>query len=288
MKFPVSALRRFSPTLKYWMETEVHVYGFSVAANVLLSFFPFLIVMVSLCRYVLHWPGAEAAIYFAMDDTFPGEMGSFLTKNLRATVASRGPFQFVSVLLLFFTANGVFEPLEVALNRVFGCKTNRSFLKNQLISMGLILSCGSLALASTTLTALNRTFITDLAGPDGKAAVALSILFFKMAAVPMMIVVLLLVYWLLPNCKVKFDRILPAAVIVGLLLEALKYVMLLLWPWMRIKFQHEYGPFVYSVTIVLWSFFAAMLVLAGAEWAGRNDEAEVASASERARISCSI
>src|SRR5271157_5494133 len=34
--------RALSPTLRYWMETEVHVFSFSVSANVLLSFFPFL------------------------------------------------------------------------------------------------------------------------------------------------------------------------------------------------------------------------------------------------------
>ena len=46
--------RGAKPTLKYWMKTEIHVYGFSIAANALLAFFPFLIVMVSLFRHVLH------------------------------------------------------------------------------------------------------------------------------------------------------------------------------------------------------------------------------------------
>ncbi|MGH9612567.1 MAG: hypothetical protein ACRD4P_05755 [Bryobacteraceae bacterium] len=39
------AWRVTHPTVRYWMATEVHVYAFSVAANLLLSFFPFLIVM---------------------------------------------------------------------------------------------------------------------------------------------------------------------------------------------------------------------------------------------------
>ena len=117
------------------METEVHVYGFSIACNVLLSFFPFLIVMVSLCRYVFHWQGAEQAIYLALADYFPGELGDFIQRNLKATIWRRGPFQFTSVLLLLFTANGIFEPLEVALNRVWGAKRHRTFLKNQLISL---------------------------------------------------------------------------------------------------------------------------------------------------------
>ena len=57
---PVTRLgRKYMPTIRYWMETEVHVYAFSIAANVLLSFFPFLIVMVTLCRHLLHWQGAE-------------------------------------------------------------------------------------------------------------------------------------------------------------------------------------------------------------------------------------
>jgi len=64
-------------------------------------------------------------------------------------VASRGPFQLVSILLLLFTANGIFEPLEVALNRAWNT-VNRSYLKNQIVSLGLIFACGTLAMISAT------------------------------------------------------------------------------------------------------------------------------------------
>ena len=60
-------LRPFWPTLKYWMEVEVHVFGFSIAANVLLSFFPFLLVLVWFCRSI-GWDSAEQAVYFAMSE----------------------------------------------------------------------------------------------------------------------------------------------------------------------------------------------------------------------------
>src|SRR5882724_11839081 len=120
-------MRRFATglglTFRYWMETEVHVYAFSVAANVLLSFFPFLVVILSLCRYVFHWNAAVDAIYTALQDYFPDTAGDFIKRNLIATVESRGPLQFGSLGLLLFTANGVFEPLEVALNRVWGITT---------------------------------------------------------------------------------------------------------------------------------------------------------------------
>ena len=71
---------------------------------------------------------------------------NFIQRNLRLTVNSRGPMQIGSILLLFFTANGIFEPMEVALNRAWGIPQNRSFLKNQLVSMGLDFLCGGLIL----------------------------------------------------------------------------------------------------------------------------------------------
>jgi membrane protein len=270
--------RRLRPTFRYWMETEVHVYAFSVAASILLSFFPFLIVMLSLCRHVLKWPAAVTAVNLALTDYFPGTLGDFVNRNLHATVEGRGPFQVVSILLLLFVANGIFEPLEVALNRAWGAEKHRSFLRNQLISTGLIFACGSLALGSMTLTALNYTVWPKVLGQSPAIVGALGLAFFKMAAVPMSMLMLFLIYWLLPNRKVPPAAVLPAAIIVGLALEALKYINILTWPLWRAKLAKEYGPFLYSVTIVLWSFLGAMVVLAGAEWSARvNREKQLPS-----------
>jgi membrane protein len=258
------------PTVRYWMETEVHVYAFSIAANVLLSFFPFLIVMVTLCRSVLHWQGAEQAILLALNDYFPGEVGEFVTRNLLAEVNKRGPLQLVSLFLLFFTANGIFEPLEVALNRTWGIVHNRSFFKNQLISLGLIFLCGALVLLSAVFTAANQQALADTAIGSTFLGASMGTVFFKAAAIPISILLLFLVYWLLPNRRPPARSLIAVSIFIGFALEGLKYINLLTLPWLRIKLQNEYGPFVNSVTIILWSFLAAMIVLAGAEWSARR------------------
>jgi membrane protein len=252
------------------METEVHVYGFSIAANVLLSFFPFLIVMVSICKYVFYWPEAVDAIVLGLRDYFPSEMVDFVRRNLELKVNSRGPMQLGSMALLFFTANGIFEPMEVALNRAWGVTRNRSFLKNQLVSMGLIFACGGLVLISVGLTAANRQLLLQSPLANSEFAAMLGVLFFKAAAVPITILILFLIYWLLPNQRLPWRDVVPVSIFVGLALEGLKYVNLLLWPFLRIKLESEYGPFINSVTIVLWSFLASMVVLAGAEWSARR------------------
>jgi membrane protein len=250
------------PTLRYWMQTEVHVYCFSVAANVILSLFPFLIVMSSICRYVFHWKAASDAIFVALEDYFPGTIADFIQRNLTVN-----RLEWVSLLLLLFTANGVFEPLEVALNSIWGIRKNRSFVRNQMVSYGLIFACGTLALISTILTALNEQFVRGITSEAIAGFVTAAV--FKMAAIPLAILALFLIYWLLPNGKIPRDRILIAAVVIGLLLEILKYLELLAWPWLFLKLRHEYGPFRISVAIIFFSFFGSMLVLAGAEWAAR-------------------
>ena len=213
------------------MQTEVHVFAFAVSAGLLLSFFPFLTVMLSICRYVLKWRAGVSAVYFALDDYFPDAFGQFIRRNFDVTVASRGPVQVISLVLLFFTASGIFEPLEVALNRVWNCPKNRNYFKNQLVSLGLIFACGALMLFSTTLTALNNEFLTSIKiRQTAPAANLIGLLIFKAAAIPMSMLVLFLIYWLLPNCKIKPARIVPAAIVVGLLLEVLKYINLWTWP----------------------------------------------------------
>ncbi len=182
-------------------------------------------------------------------------------------------------MLLFFTASGIFEPLEVALNRVWNCPNNRNYFKNQLVSLGLIFLCGALMLVSTTLTALNNEFLNDISIRHTPAANFIGLLLFKAAAIPMSMLMLFLIYWLLPNCKIKPARIVPAAIMVGFLLEILKYINLWTWPYLRTKLQSEYGPFYYTVTIILWGFLAALVVLAGAEWTARESQAAAACQS---------
>jgi YihY family inner membrane protein len=255
------------PTLRYLSQTEVHVYALSIGASVLLSFFPFLIVMLTLVRDVFHVPAAERALLMAIRDYFPGDLGDFIARNV--TKVNHGRFQLVSFGLLLFTANGIFEPLEVALNRAWGVKANRSYLMNQVLSLGLILLCGGLAFSSVMLTAVNQNFVATQYGLRVLPA-WMSMTIFKLGAFPVMVLSLTLTYCILPNRRIPVRGVLPVAVMVGAALEAVKYLFLFTFPWLDKKFQNEYGPFHYAVAIVVLSMLTSLIVLAGAEWSARS------------------
>lgn len=257
--------RGLAPTFRYWMQTEVHVYAFSIAANVLLSFFPFLIVCVTLSRIHFDPKTVANTINFALRDYFPDVFSDFLERNLLMLPQQRSP-EFISLFLLLFTANGIFEPLEVALNRVWGIAKNRSFVRNQLVSLALIFACGGLELLALWLTALNNRSLTG-----NIMERLLTGFYLKLSAVPLTVLILFLVYRFLPNGKPPLKRVIPAAIGAGLLLEGLKFVIAAVWPWFDLKLQREYGVFRYSATLIFLAFFSSMIVLAGAEWAARGN-----------------
>lgn len=264
-------VRTVGPTVRFLTATEAHVYAFSIAANVLLSFFPFLLTLILLCRWVFHWEKGVQAILLAVSNCFPDYHGGAyldISGLLNHAAWAHRRVSLLSLLMLFFTANGIFEPFEVALNRAWKVKKNRSYLMNQLVSLGLIFLCGILVLLSTLLFAwkgglvshtIKAGFITDFS----------SRIVFKLAALPLSALIIFLVYWILPNRRIPIKRLIPVSVVIGMLLTALNYLNLVTWPWLFVKLKGEAGPFVHSASIILWSFFAALVVLAGAEWSAR-------------------
>lgn len=256
-----SSGRAFS-TLKYLMRTDVHTFAFSVAANAILSFFPFVVLLLTLVRRVFHSKVMYEVVVQLLKDYLPAGQ-DFVIRNLNAMVDTRHRVQIVSLVILLVTSSGVFLPLEVALNRVWRFENNRSYLGNQVISLSLAFACGLLALLSIGLTAGVVAPFEFLLRGHGMGFIRLvGFLVMKVTAIAASIAIFFLIYWLLPNGKVPAGAVLPAAIIMGLLSEALKYAYILALPWLN--FQEVYGPFALSVSLMFWAFLSGLLLLAGA------------------------
>jgi YihY family inner membrane protein len=244
------------------MRTDVHTFAFSVAANAILSFFPFVVLLMTLIRRVFHSRVMYDVVVQLLRDYVPAGQ-DFVIRNLTAMVDTRHRVQVVSLVILLVTSSGIFLPLEVALNRIWRFESNRSYLGNQLISLSLAFACGLLALLSIALTAGPVQFMEFVLRGYGSGFVRLvGFLLMKVFAIAASIAIFFLVYWVLPNGKVPARAVLPAAIIMGLLSEALKYAYILALPWLN--FQEVYGPFALSVSLMFWAFLSGLLLLAGA------------------------
>ena len=264
-------------TVRYLMRTEVHTFAFSVAANAILSFFPFVVLMMTLIRHVFHSRVMYEVVVQLLRDYLPAGQ-DFVIRNLTSMVNSRQGVQLVSLVILLVTSSGVFLPLEVALNRIWHFDKNRSYLGNQLVSFGLAFACGALALLSIALTAGPVAFMEFLFRGYGTWFVRLvGFIVMKVFAVAASIAIFFLIYWVLPNGKVPARAVLPTAIIMGLLSEALKYAYILALPWLN--FQEVYGPFALSVSMMFWAFLSGLLLLAGANLSAEEHLGRTLSAS---------
>ncbi len=248
-------------TLRYLMQTEVHTYAFSVAAYSILSFFPFIVLLLTVVRRVFHSQEMYNVALQLLRDYLPSNK-DFVIRNLQFLASVKGRGQVLSVVMLLITSTGIFLPLEVALNSVWGFKKNRSYLMNLVVSLGLALACGCLAMLSIALTAHNLRVLGRVLGDDGFIFQAVGFVVMKASAIVATICIYFLIYWLLPHGKVPVRAVLPAAIITGLVSEAAKYLYILVLPWLN--FQEVYGPFSVSVTLIFWSFCCGMLLLGGA------------------------
>lgn len=255
-------------TARYLLRTEVHTFAFSVAANAILSFFPFMLLLMTLIRRVFRSQVMYDVVGNLLRDYLPAGQ-EFVIRNLNAMVESRQRAQVFSLVILLITSTGIFLPLEVALNRVWGFRNNRSYLGNQLIALGLAFACGSLALLSIGLTAGNVAFLKIFLRGHGLWYIQLAgFITMKICAIGASIAIFFLIYWLLPNGKVSARHVLPTAIIMGLLSEALKYAYILALP--RLNFAEVYGPFAISVSLMFWAFLSGMLLLTGAYLSARR------------------
>jgi membrane protein len=255
-------------TARYLLRTDVHTFAFSVAANAILSMFPFLLLLMTLIRRVFHSQVMYTIVENLLRDSLPTGQ-EFVIRNLNAVVAEHHRAQIFSLVMLLVSSTGIFMPLEVALNRVWGFRNNRSYFRNQLISLGLAFACGTLTLVSIGLTAGNVSVLkTVLHGYANWYVQWAGFLTMKIFSIISGIAIFFLIYWLLPNGKVRAKSVLPAAVIMGLLSEALKYVYIFALPFLN--FGEVYGPFAISVGLIFWAFLSGMLLLTGAHLSARK------------------
>jgi membrane protein len=268
---------------RYMAQTEVHTYAFSVAANAILSLFPFIVMMFTIARLVFHSTALESAIADMIRYFLPAGQ-QFVTKNMEIVAHARSGVQVASVVMLLVSSTGVFLPLEVALNRVWGITRNRSYFMNQLVSLGLAAGIGSIAMVSVAITAAQRSVLQLLffGHTNNMVFAFVSHWLLQISAAIASVLLFFLIYWILPNRKLPIRAVLPTAIVIGLSWELAKMLYIAALPWMDL--QSVYGPFSVSVSLMLWAFVTGLLLLAGAHYSASRHALRLAYLADLERV----
>ena len=250
--------------LHYLLDSEVHTFAFSVSANAILSFIPFIVMLYTIAHSVFHSQPMVQVISDMVEYLLPWDR-NFVDRNL-TIVAEKQGVRIFSLLLILVSCTGIFLPLEVALNRSWGVAKSRNYLMNQLLALGLAVWMVILGMGSVMLNAGERWLLTRIFfGHNDNFAfnlISQSWLVFSTAIAG--ILLFFSIYWLLPNRKLPPQPVLRVAVVTGLLWVAAKYLFVLLLP--RLDLPALYGPFSVSVGLLLWAYASGLLLFAGAQF----------------------
>lgn len=250
--------------LRYLLDSEVHTFAFSVAANAILSFIPFIVLLYTIAHSIFHSQQMTDVISEFIKYLFPSNQ-DWIAAHLAAVAPQKGA-SMVSLLLILISCTGIFLPLEVALNRSWRVAKSRNYIMNQLIALGLALWMVTLGMLSITLNAGERTVLKFLFfGHTNNWAYGL--LAESWLAISTSIAGILLffsIYWILPNRKLPARPVLRVSIVTGILWVAAKYGFVAVLP--HLNLRTYYGPFYVSVGLLLWAYVSGLLLFAGAQF----------------------
>ncbi len=250
--------------ISYLLDSEVHTFAFSVAANAILSFIPFIVLLYTLSLSVFHSREMAGVVNDIVNLFMPSNQ-DFVEKGLVAAVPRHG-VQALSMVMILISCTGIFLPLEVALNQAWGIAKSRNYLLNQLVAFGLAIAMVGLALLSILLNTIEKTVVAFilLQHTDWFIYGWVNYAWLAISTGAACIVFLFLIYWLLPNRKVPWRPVLRTSIWTGLVWLAAKYAFVAILPHMDLKAL--YGPFYVSVGLLFWAYASGLILFAGAQF----------------------
>ena len=248
-------------------QSENLTHAASIAYYALLSLFPFSMLALSILGSVTADESDRNAVLGFVLRYFPSQF-DFITTQLDAFRGSTASFGVAGSLTLIWGSLGIFGAITTAVNHAWGVEKARSFWKHRLFSAVMMIVAGI-----TLLAALMLVWASQLVGASWFASVvsqnpALEVFrgfAVRNATTAMFIAVVGMVFYFVPNAKVKFRDVWIGAFLTGLLWKGALFGFS--W-YMRdmSRFTRVNGSIAAVVVFLFWVYMQAVILLYGVEF----------------------
>lgn len=265
------------PRLNYWYLILKNIIlglrqdgGLHLAAGIaffaLFSLFPILLISVSILGFKFNQPGAAPGMMEFLSDFLPGHM-DIIMKNFEAIAKDREKIGILGILILLWAGRGTFLAMEYSLNRVWDLPSRRSIIGRNLVALSLIfillMIAGSSMAISTVVAYLSQIKVPILNVRISEFAIyaALNKWIFSTLLI---FVVFLVLFKVLPHCRITFRQAFPGALLATLLWK----ISDLCYSWYIsnvARMSELYGSLGGILGVMLWFYVAAIIFLAGAK-----------------------
>lgn len=238
----------------------------SIAYYALLSLFPFFLLAFSILASVVGTDvGRTRNILEFVLRYFPAQF-EFVTQQLHAMQQAGVQLGVVGSLVMIWAAMGVFGAVTSAVNHAWGVERQPSYVKHKLISFLMLVMAGILLILGLLMvSAINVAEARWFAVVMDRVP-ALEVLrgyALKSATTVLFIILCGLVFYFVPNAKVRFRDVWVGAVITGLLWR-LALAGFSLYVRDQSRFS-VHGSIAAVVVFLLWVYLSSVIFLFGAE-----------------------
>ena len=238
----------------------------AIAYYALLSLFPCFLLIFSVLGSITANPGERDEMIRFVFRYFPRQF-DFITSQLDAFQASPLKVNIGGLLALVWASLGVFNAISSAVNHAWAVEKRRSFLKHRLLSFVMLLSAGAVLLLGLLLASAVRmaetVWFAELIARSSWLK-WISGLGANYAATLLLIGCVALVFYFVPNTKVRFRDVWPGAILVGLLWRA----ALAIFSWYASDLAGlsvVHGSIAAVVMFLLWIYVCSVILLYGVE-----------------------
>ena len=261
-------------------------YAASIAYYALLSLFPFFLLAFALLgRSTADVNNRNEVLAFVLR-YFPAQF-DFITRQLDAFRDGGVTIGVAGGIALVWGALGVFGAISTAVNYAWGVEKQRSFWKHKLVSFVMLLFAGLILLIALLLISATQVVSASWFAEVLGVFPALGILrglAVRNATTLLFIAVVGLIYYFVPNAKVRFRDVWIGALMTGLLwkgaLEGFSWYMRDMTRFTRVN-----GSIAAVVVFLVWVYIQAVILLYGVEFTaayarlrrGRPDEVPAAA-----------
>jgi membrane protein len=239
----------------------------SVAYYALLSLFPFLLLALAILGSVAADEANRTAVLGFVLQYFPRQF-DFITAQLEAFRANRMSVGVTGTFALVWGALGVFGAVSTAVNHAWGVERQRSFWGHKLFSFLMMAVAAVLLLVALLLVSASQLVgATWFAGVLGRFPGLLVLRGFAVrhADTALFVFVVGLIFYFVPNVKVRFRDVWIGAVVTGLLwkiaLEGFAWYIRDMSVFTRVN-----GSIAVTIVFLVWVYAQAVILLYGAEF----------------------
>lgn len=272
--------------LEGFYTSEDLTYAASIAYYALLSLFPlFLLAFALLGRSTADVNNRTEVLTFVLR-YFPAQF-DFITKQLDAFSTNTVSIGVAGTIALVWGALGVFGAISTAVNYAWGVDEQRSFWKHKLVSFLMLVVAGLILLVALLLVSASQVVGASWFADVLQVFPALGVmrgLTLRYATTLLFILVVGMIFYFVPNAKVRFRDVWVGAFMTGLLWKG----ALAAFSWYMgdmTRFSRVNGSIAAVVVFLVWVYVQAVILLFGVEFTaayarlrrGRPDEAPAAA-----------